>query len=104
MASRPPAWRPIRVADRHQLTQKLSPCRRRHPHEVAHQAFTVIHALVLKEHPQTTERALVKCAERVCVLRLERISHRLMTIVHGTKIAFEKYFLWKMRNGYVKLP
>ena len=23
---------------------------------------------------------------------------------HAAKIAFEKYFLWKMRNGYVKLP
>jgi sulfide:quinone oxidoreductase len=23
---------------------------------------------------------------------------------HAAKIAFEKYFLWKMRNGYVRLP
>jgi len=23
---------------------------------------------------------------------------------HAAKIAFEKYFLWKMRHGYVKLP
>jgi sulfide:quinone oxidoreductase len=23
---------------------------------------------------------------------------------HVAKIAFEKYFLWKMRNGYVRLP
>ena len=23
---------------------------------------------------------------------------------HAAKLAFEKYFLWKMRNGYVKLP
>ena len=24
--------------------------------------------------------------------------------VHAMKVAFEKYFLWKMKNGYVKLP
>jgi sulfide:quinone oxidoreductase len=23
---------------------------------------------------------------------------------HAAKIAFEKYFLWKMKNVYVKLP
>ena len=23
---------------------------------------------------------------------------------HAAKIAFEKYFLWKMQHGYVKLP
>jgi hypothetical protein len=23
---------------------------------------------------------------------------------HAAKIAFEKYFLWKMRNGYVGMP
>jgi sulfide:quinone oxidoreductase len=23
---------------------------------------------------------------------------------HGMKVAFEKYFLWKARNGYVSLP
>jgi sulfide:quinone oxidoreductase len=23
---------------------------------------------------------------------------------HAAKIAFEKYFMWKMRSGYVKLP
>ena len=23
---------------------------------------------------------------------------------HAAKIAFEKYFLWKMRHGYVGLP
>jgi hypothetical protein len=24
--------------------------------------------------------------------------------VHAAKLAFEKYFLWKMRHGYVGLP
>jgi sulfide:quinone oxidoreductase len=23
---------------------------------------------------------------------------------HAAKLAFEKYFLWRTRNGYVKLP
>ncbi len=67
----------VSVAECDELAEQLRAHRGRHPHEVAHDAFSVLRVVVLQHGPKATECAVVEGSQGLDVEGvIERVRHR----------------------------